>query len=210
MDLDNQATGPTFTQTPAPSPVKSSGGGWKIIAIIFIIISIILAAATGYLAWQQFSPEPEIVAETDSDKVADQTPDADQYLVINKWGVKFVVPEGLTKEEIVVHYSDQSGITGFSTTMLDNLWRQFCPNTPEPGAMRTLARSSSAIIERYGGQVDISDRAFIQLDGYYYWDEGKQDLGCWIDLSQDIDWHNTAANAQDTLLGKLIESISII
>ena len=160
---------------------------WKPIAIVAISVSVILLGLSIFLLVQNSNQRAQINSQNDKSDVSDQTedntnvdkkPDTDisdnsqtstDYLVIEEWGVKFKIPEGL-QDPIYSYSLDDHGGYITVTTLAFNAER--CQ------ALGELTHSADPnFFKENGGPNRSPDFHF---DGYYYF-YGSPQSACTTD-----------------------------
>ena len=113
---------------------------FKPLAIIFIILTILLAVSTGFFVWMYFKQGSDInrlneensniktACELKDEHVTDCVDIASEWLVIEEWGIKFEIlntPDG----DIYYEMNNESDSVAFNSKTLINKGGEDCKNS---------------------------------------------------------------------------------
>lgn len=134
--------------------------------LLISIISVAVIGALAFLYWQNFlASENSLNSEQDEDSIEsdnEASVGTKEYVVLDKWGVKFDAPGGDTDIKWAVT-ADSPDSIGFSTSNLTE--SDVC--TASNGAAGTLQRSKEPMTEETGSTTTIiNDNK--PINGYYY------------------------------------------
>lgn len=134
--------------------------------ILILIISVAIIGALAFLYWQNFvANENSSTLDQDEDSIEsdnEASNETKEYVVLDKWGVKFDAPGGGTEIKWAL-VADTPDSIGFSTSNLTE--SDVC--TASNGAAGTLVRSKEPMKEETGSTTTIiNDNK--PINGYYY------------------------------------------
>lgn len=146
---------------------------WKITAVIAIFLTLIFAAAAAFLVYWCSEQKTEIEnlktaisqmiqgeeGQADSDETADAT--KNNYLVVDEWGIKFELPEGLND---ITYRIENSGGVGYLRLSSGQL-NESCMSIDSP--LGTIGRYTSSYYDNNSQQLP-SRLNYSPINGYVY------------------------------------------